>query len=109
LGVGAARLEVGEGRSIESRQSAGLDPLKHGASGWMVRAGGVLSGPLPLALRALSLASGGGRSRTFRRWAGISALAGSLITRVAWVQAGHASARDWRQPLGIKDQDSLTP
>jgi len=109
LGLGAALFECWEGWRIESRQPAGMDSLKHGASGWMVRAGGVLSGPLPLALRALSLASGGDRSRTFRRWAGISALAGSLITRVAWVQAGHASARDWRQPLGIKDQDSLTP
>ena len=104
LGLGAALFECWEGWRIESRQLPGLDPLKHGFSGWMVRAGGVLSGPLPLALRLLSAASAGDRSRRWRRWAGISAVAGSLITRIAWVQAGHASARDWREPLGILHQ-----
>jgi hypothetical protein len=101
LGLGAAIFECWEGWRIESRQQPGLDPLKHGASGWTVRAGGALSGPVPLALRVLSLATGKETCRTLRRWAGISAVAGSLITRLAWVHAGHVSARDWREPLGI--------
>jgi hypothetical protein len=46
---------------------------------------------------------GNERSRALRRWAGISAVAGSLITRIAWVHAGHVSARDWREPLEISD------
>ena len=103
LGLGAALFECWEGWRIEGRDLPGLDPLKHGTSGWIERAGGVLSGPVPVALRSLSLVAGKERSRNLRRWASISALAGSLITRVAWIQAGHASARDWREPLGIKD------
>jgi hypothetical protein len=99
LGLGAAMFEVWEGWRVESRRSAGIDPLKHGSIGMTIRTGGVLSGPVPLSLRALSLVTGSSR---LRRWAAISAVAGSLITRFAWVQAGHVSARDWREPLGIE-------
>lgn len=100
LGLGAAVLECWEGWRLESRQSSGVDPLKHGTSGLITRAGGALSGPLPLALRLLSMASG---SRRMRRWAAMSAVAGSLITRIAWIHAGHVSARNWRHPLGIDE------
>jgi hypothetical protein len=103
LGLGAAIIECWEGWRIESRQLPGLDPLKHGVSGALVRTGGVLSGPVPAALRALSWATGKERSRRLRRWAGISAVAGSLLTRIAWIHAGHVSAQDWRQPLGIRE------
>jgi polysulfide reductase-like protein len=103
LGLGAAIFECWEGWRIESRQQPGLDPLKRGTSGWIVRAGGALSGPIPAALRAFSMIRGNERSRALRRWAGISAVAGSLITRIAWVHAGHVSARDWREPLEILD------
>jgi len=27
-----------------------------------------------------------------------------LITRYAWIEAGHASARNWRAPLEIPEQ-----
>src|SRR5436309_10911230 len=101
LGLGAAIFESWEGWRIESRQQTGLDPLKRGASGWIVRAGGVLSGPVPAILRLASLVGGRKNQDDFRRWAAISSIAGSLITRIAWVHAGHVSARDWRQPLGI--------
>lgn len=101
LGLGAALFECWEGWRIESRRLPGLDPLKHGFSGWTTRTGGVLSGPVPLTLRVLSLLSGKEQSLKLRRWAAISAIAGSLITRVAWLHAGHVSARDWREPLGI--------
>ncbi|PYX13067.1 MAG: polysulfide reductase [Acidobacteria bacterium] len=101
LGLGAAIFESWEGWRIESRQQPALDPLKRGPSGWMVRTGGMLSGPVPAALRALSMISGKERSHDVRRWAGFVAVAGSLITRIAWVHAGHVSARDWREPLGI--------
>jgi len=37
-----------------------------------------------------------------RRWAALSAIAGSLLTRIAWIQAGQVSAKDWREPLGIR-------
>jgi hypothetical protein len=102
LGLGAAMIECWEGWRIESRQLHGLDPLKHGASGMLVRTGGALSGPVSAALRTLSMVTGKDRSRSLRRWASISAVAGSLLTRIAWIQAGHASAKDWREALGIR-------
>jgi Polysulphide reductase, NrfD len=105
LGIGAAMIECWEGWRIESRQQPGLDPLKHGSSGSLVRTGGVLTGPVPMALRALSMMTSKERSRRLRHWAGISAVAGSLLTRIAWVRAGHVSAQDWRVPLGISKPD----
>ena len=100
LGLGAAVFEVWEGWRIESRSRHALDPLKHGVSGSLIRAGGVLSGPLPVALRVLSLFR---NSRELRKLAATSSIAGSLLTRIAWLYAGHASARDWRQPLGLNE------
>jgi len=101
LGLGAAIYEVWEGWRIESRNLSGLDPLKHGFSGSLTRAGGLLSGPLPVAVRLLSLL--GGNSQSLRKLAATSAIAGSLLTRIAWIYAGHVSARDWRQPLQVSD------
>ena len=100
LGLGAAIFEVWEGWRLESRRRSALSPLKHGLSGGITRTGGVLSGPVPLALRIASLMAGK-HSESFRKWAAISALAGSLLTRIAWVHAGHVSAQDWREPLGL--------
>jgi len=102
LGLGAAIFETWEGLRIESRSHEELDPLKHGLSGWITRAGGALSGPIPLVLRIASLFGGKRRSQSLRRWAAWSSVAGSLITRVAWVHAGHVSARDWKLPLQEK-------
>ncbi len=103
LGVGAAAIESWEGYHIESEARESSEPLRHGVTGWTTRLGGVLSGPVPLALRAAS-ALAGSRSRDLRRWAAISSLAGSLITRFAWVRAGHASAKDYRLPLRLPEE-----
>jgi hypothetical protein len=102
LGLGAAVFECWEGWHLESRKSSALEPLKRGSSGGIIRAGGILSGPLPVALRAASMLSGG-NSTKLRKWAAISAIAGSLLTRIAWIHAGHVSAQDWREPLGIRE------
>jgi polysulfide reductase-like protein len=99
LGLGAALFESLEGLRIESRSHSHLEPLKHGPSGWATRAGGALSGPVPALLRVASLFGGKRRSTSLRRWAAWSAIAGSLITRFAWIHAGHVSARDWKLPL----------
>jgi Polysulphide reductase, NrfD len=106
LALGAAIFETWEGVRIEGRTHPYLDPLKHGTSGWITRAGGVLSGPIPIALRVASLLSGRNRSSRLRRWAAISSIAGSLVTRYAWIEAGHASARNWREPLEIPEPES---
>jgi hypothetical protein len=89
LGIGAALAETAAGAAIERRHRRSLEPLKQGPSGWMVRAGGVLSGPVALALRLIAA-----RNPALRRAAALSAIAGSLLTRFGWVAAGHVSARD---------------
>ncbi|MBV8205421.1 MAG: polysulfide reductase NrfD [Acidobacteria bacterium] len=98
LGMLASALETFEGIRLESKPERALAPLKHGPSGWVTRAGGLLSGPVPLLLRAAALAGG---NRQMRRWAAWSGIAGSLLTRYGWMRAGHASARDFRLPLEI--------
>ena len=96
LGIGGSAFETYEGLHLEQRREAALEPLKHGLSGRLTRLGGVLSGPAPLSLRLAAQISG---SRKMRRAACWSALAGSLLTRYGWMQAGKSSARNWRLPL----------
>lgn len=101
IGIGAATLETYEGYHLEIKRDPVInDPLKHGVSGWVTRLGGVLSGPVPLALRLAALIRGR-RSTRLRKLAAWSGIAGSVLTRYGWVHAGHASARDWRLPLQI--------
>lgn len=102
LGLGAALFECWEGLRIETRQTSTLNPLREGPSGLVTRAGGALSGPLPAALRLISLFSGSRNRSSLRKAAAASAVAGSLLTRIAWIYAGHVSAKDWRVPLGIE-------
>jgi formate-dependent nitrite reductase membrane component NrfD len=99
LGIGAALFECWEGWHIEARQQPVLNPLKHGLSGTLTRAGAVMAGPVPAILRIASLLSGSQRAR---RAASVSAVTGALLTRIAWIYAGHVSARDWKIPLGIR-------
>jgi Polysulphide reductase, NrfD len=106
LGLGAAVFECWEGWHLESRKSSGLRPLKSGSSGGLTRIGGLLSGPLPVALRVASLVAGRHSAR-FRSGAAISAVMGSLLTRIAWIRAGHFSAQDWREPLKIREHETL--
>jgi Polysulphide reductase, NrfD len=101
LGLGAALWESWEGLRIESRQEPALEPLKRGPSGTITRIGGLLAGPLPAALRVMGLLAGKRRATSLRAAASVSAVAGSLLTRIAWIYAGHVSARDWKLPLDI--------
>ena len=103
LALLAATWETYEGFNLESRPERELRPLKRGASGWVTRAGGLLSGPLPLALRLAALFSD---SKKLRQVAALSGIAGSILTRYGWVSAGHASARDWKLPLEIPDTET---
>ena len=61
------------------RRGASSGPLMHGAE--------VLSGPFPLALRIAVAAEPG-----MQPIAGAMAIAGSLLTRIAWIEAGRRSA-----------------
>ena len=99
LGMGAAAIETLEGLHIESKRKPVMEPLKRGRSGLITRVGDVLSGPVPLLLRIAAGFAPRRRSRQLRRAAAISSIMGSLLTRVAWIQAGHESAVNWRLPL----------
>lgn len=114
LGITACALETAEGAKIELKREPVNDPLKKGTSGLIVRLGGMLSGPMPLVLRVLAAFSGQERARNLRRYAAIASLTGSYLTRLGWVRAGHASARDYRIPLQIapgqnKREEPLEP
>jgi formate-dependent nitrite reductase membrane component NrfD len=94
LGILAAAFETWMGFSIERAQGAASAPLRRGPTGTTMGIAGALSGPIPLALRLV-----GARSKKARRVAAALSIAGSLVTRFAWVEAGKASARDPRPAL----------
>jgi len=75
LAGAAAAIETGIGLRIEAR----------GGTDVTTRIGGMFSGPLPLILRLVG-------TRNARQAAAASALLGSIITRVAWIEAGKKSA-----------------
>lgn len=98
IAIAATAVETAMGASIELRSTPASQPLRSGTSGRAMRAAGLLSGPVPLALRLIALGNKK-RSRALRRAAAISSLAGSLLTRWAWIRAGKASADDPAVPL----------
>lgn len=100
LGMSASAYEIYEGVELETKRNRVNEPLHKGWSGAIVRAGGVLSGPVPLALRLAYAVSG---NKKLRRAAAWSSITGSLLTRFGWVQAGRASARDHRIPLELPE------
>jgi hypothetical protein len=103
LGIGASAWETWEGIEVELiRDPVVNEPLKHGLSGWITRAGGVFSGPVPLGLRVASLFAPRPVARQLRRIAAASSIVGSLCTRYGWMAAGKSSAKDWRLPLEQK-------
>jgi hypothetical protein len=95
LGLAAAAFETWTGTRLEAEQSVVSEPLHHGTTGITMRLSGFFSGPLPAILRLAGL-----HSKRARRAAAVSTLLGSLITRIAWVEAGKASARDPRAVMG---------
>jgi hypothetical protein len=107
LGMGASAIETFEGLKIETNKKPVMEPLKRGKSGMITRLGGVLSGPIPLALRVAAAFAGRKRSRQLRRIAAASSVAGSMLTRIAWIHAGHVSANNWRLPLEIPEPGTI--
>ena len=101
LGVLSASMETWEAIDIAASKSRALLPLKQGSSGALISAGALLSGPAPLLLRIGAVLLPGRRT-TLRRLAACAGIAGSLLTRYGWVEAGKQSARDWRLPLEIE-------
>jgi formate-dependent nitrite reductase membrane component NrfD len=101
LAIGAAAIETITGARLELHREPASESLRTGLTGWTMRAAGLLSGPVPLFLRLLSLGVSRRRQKQLRTAAALSALAGSFVTRVAWVKAGRASAKDPTVPLQL--------
>ena len=101
IAIAAASFETLTAARIELTHDVESEPLRHGTSGTLTRIGGVLSGPVPLLLRLF-----GASSKKTRRLAAASTIAGSLVTRLAWVAAGRASARDPRSPMQLERGDA---
>jgi len=104
LGIAACLGETMEGVKLETAFNPANAPLKKGFSGVITRLGGVLSGPVPLALRLAAAFTNDRRSRQLIRVASAATIAGSFFTRLGWIRAGHASARDYRLPLQIDSE-----
>lgn len=88
LGIGTALIETALAALIETRRDPVMKPLREGHTGTLALAAGLLSGPVPLLLRALA-----GGSHSARRAAALSTIAGSMLTRVTWVAAGKSVGR----------------
>jgi len=108
LGIACALTETLVGVSLEVNKKRALAPLKTGKSGWISRLGGILSGPLPLVLRLIASSSATERSIRLRRIAAASMVAGSLLTRQAWVQAGRASTKNPAVTLELPSQPAFS-
>ncbi len=104
IGLVAAAFETWEGIELLRSPDRELAPTKEGMTGALIQTAGVLSGPLPMALRLASLFTRK-RKRRLRQAAAISGIIGSLCLRYGWVAAGAVSARDWKIPLNISDDD----
>ncbi|MGH9745311.1 MAG: NrfD/PsrC family molybdoenzyme membrane anchor subunit [Candidatus Acidiferrales bacterium] len=89
LGYVAAGIETGIGALLEVRKEAVDGPLHHGQSGWAMRIGGTLEGPVALLVRLIWSSAPAGRFA-----AAACFLIGALISRYAWIWAGRASAYD---------------
>ncbi len=99
LGVIASLANTAAVLQVELRDDVAMEPLHHGVGGLLTRAGGVLSGPASLLLRAAA-------SRpAWRTAAALAAVAGALLLKTGWYRAGFASARDPRPPLDLRAPD----
>lgn len=101
LAIGAATAETITGARLEIHREPASETLRTGRTGWSMRAAGLLSGPVPLFLRLLSFGVSTRRRTQLHTAAAVSALAGSFVTRLAWVEAGRASANNPSVPLEL--------
>lgn len=100
LGLMSAAFESWEGIDLLRTKERALLPTKRGWTGFLIQAAGVLSGPVPIALRLASMTSKS-HQKSLRLLAAASGIVGSLLMRYGWVHAGTVSARDWQIPLAL--------
>ena len=87
IGIGAALAETAFALHLALSDDEATRALHLGGAGALGRAAGALSGPVPLLLRLFA-----SRSSNARRLAALSTIAGSILTRAAWIEAGKSSA-----------------
>jgi hypothetical protein len=100
LGFVAAGLEIVFEALFEMRKPKVDAPLHQGRSGIAFRIAGLLEGPTALAIRIIWASHPGGR-----RAAAICFLAGSLLSRYAWIWAGRASAKEPDAQFALQRRD----
>jgi len=85
LGMVAAIIETLLWIWLEFDKNGPADRALHrGSTGWLIRGGAVLCGPLPIVLRLTNFVS----------LAAIAFLLGALLSRFGWIAAGRVSGRD---------------
>jgi formate-dependent nitrite reductase membrane component NrfD len=89
IGIGTAAVETLLLVHLEWPRDRIARSLFLGGSGWLVRTGAWLTGPVPLVLRLAAGAAPG-----LRLLAAVSMTSGSLVTRFGWIAAGRRSAGD---------------
>ena len=99
IGFAAAGIETAVGGIIELQRNSVNAPLHHGRSGWTMRVGGVLEGPVALMVRIFF-----GSKPAGREVAAICFLAGALLSRYPRGWAGHVSAQDSRSIVSTSAQ-----
>jgi hypothetical protein len=87
---------------IEIRGRAVDAPLREGRAGWLIRVAGSLTGPRPLVPRIFFAHALG-----IRRLASVCFILGALLSRYAWLEAGHVSARDSRILFDLQRSKTL--
>lgn len=100
IGLLSAGFESWQGIDLLRTHDRALRPAKQHASGMLIQAAAMLSGPVPIALRILAATRR--RSKRLRRFAAWCGILGSLCMRYGWVYAGTVSSRDWKIPLQIE-------
>ena len=94
LGMGAALTETAMGASIELNPDPAVEPLKHGPSGWLIRVGRRSFRPHSAGSAYDQLIFKRQPGGEVAKYAAVSSVVGSAITRAAWIHAGHISARE---------------
>ena len=93
IGLTIAAAETGVGAWIElNRASVTARALHEGAPGLLLRAAGLLTGPVAFALRLLGLVPA----------AAVCFVVGAVLSRYGWVFAGRASARDPEETIATQ-------
>jgi formate-dependent nitrite reductase membrane component NrfD len=101
LGYAASGIETALEVFFEVRKPAVNAPLHHGKSGAAFIVAGILEGPAALLIRIFAGSNSHGRQA-----AAIAFLAGSLLSRYAWIWAGRTSARDVTTQFQSQRQNS---